>query len=254
MTEEITQSETGAQAKSETITLKKNDLWKYSTFVLLAILVIGGLVVLSGGSGNPTAAAVGANQPSPSAPTPSATAKVDLNKVEHFLGDKDAEVVLVEWTDFECPFCGRHNEQTFGQIKTNYIDTGKIKYGLENFPLSFHPNAQKAAEAFECAAKVGGEGAGGQMHGLLFKKGVSGGVSAFKGYASEIGLDQSDFDACLDSGEMAGKVQADLQEGQAAGVRGTPGFAVVAADGTITPISGAQPYAIFDEALQKAGA
>jgi protein-disulfide isomerase len=247
MTEETSQNE----AKSETITIKKDALWKYSTFVLLAILVIGGFITLSGNGGSPTAAVVGTNPNPAPVPTPS-NAVVDLSKVEHMIGDESAKVVLVEWTDFECPFCQRHNEQTYDQIIANYVETGKIRYGKENFPLGFHQQAQKAAEAFECASKVGGEESGEEMHSLLFSSGVSGGVPSFKGYAGQLGIDQAKFDSCLDSGETAQKVQTDLQEGQAAGVRGTPGFAIVAADGTVTSISGAQQYQTFSAALDAA--
>jgi protein-disulfide isomerase len=254
MTEETTKNETKNEAKSETITIKKDALWKYSTFVLLAIVVIGGFIAFSGNDGNPTAAVVGANPSAPSpAPTPSA-AVVNLDNLEHVKGDANAKVTLVEWTDYQCPFCQRHNSQTYDQIVKEYVDTGKIKYATEDFPLGFHENAQKAAEASECAAKVGGEEAFWGMHDLLFDSGVDGGVPAFKQYASKLGLGQGDFDSCLDSGETAAAVQADLREGQAAGVQGTPGFAIVAKDGTVYPISGAQPFSAFDTALKAAGA
>lgn len=242
--------------KDDTITIRKDQLWKYSTFVLLALVVVGGFVLFSGEDGGITGAVVAptpsAPSPTPGAvPTPSATAKVDLNKVEHIKGDPNAKITIVEWSDFECPFCGRFYEQTLAQIQTEYIDTGKVKFGYEHFPLSFHPQAQKAGEASECA---GLQGKFWEMHDLLFESGVQGGVTAFKSYAGQIGLNQADFDSCLDSGETASKVQTDFKEGQAAGVRGTPGFAIVAADGTVTPLSGAQPFSAFDAALKAAGA
>jgi len=259
MTEETTQSEVKSEVKSEaraeTITIKKDALWKYSTFALLAILVIGGFLTLSGNNSGPTAAVIGAADPTPApVPAPSA-ATVDLNKLEHVLGDDSAKVMLVEWTDYECPFCKRHDDQTKDKIFEEYVETGRIKYAVEDFPLGFHQQAQKSAEATECAAKVGGEEAFWEMHSKLFEGGAAQlSIASSKKYAGEIGLDQGDFDSCLDSGEMAAGVQADLAEGQAAGVRGTPGFAIIAADGTVTSISGAQQFQAFDAALKAAGA
>ena len=81
------------------------------------------------------------------------------------LGDANAKVTVIEFTDFQCPFCGRHFEQTFGQIKENYVDSGKVKYVLRDFPLSFHPHAEEAAEAAECAND---QGKFWEMHDELF--------------------------------------------------------------------------------------
>ena len=73
----------------------------------------------------------------------------------HVLGDSNAKVVLVDFSDYECPYCIRHFNQTWPDIKKNYVDTGKIRVVFKNFPLNFHPNAQKAAEAAECASDQG---------------------------------------------------------------------------------------------------
>ena len=157
-------------------------------------------------------------------------------------GDENAPVTIVEWSDYQCPFCGRFYSQTYGQLKTRYIDTGKVKLVFRDFPLSFHANAQKAAEAAECA---GEQDKYYDMHNKLFEGGVTGGVATFKKYAGEIGLDQAKFDSCLDSGEMANEVAKDMQDGQAAGVRGTPGFII---NGKL--VSGAQPFSVFEAAIE----
>lgn len=86
------------------------------------------------------------------------------------LGSDDAKVTLVEFSDFECPFCARHFSQTYPQLKSEYIDTGKLKYVFKHFPLSFHPNAQKASEAAECA---GDQGKFWEMHDLIFQSQVN---------------------------------------------------------------------------------
>ena len=82
------------------------------------------------------------------------------------LGSANATITLIEFTDYQCPFCSRHFNQTYEQIKKDYIDTGKVKFYLRDFPLGFHPNAQKAAEAARCA---GDQGKYWEMHDALFK-------------------------------------------------------------------------------------
>ena len=112
---------------------------------------------------------------------------------------------------------------------------------FRDFPLSFHQNAQKAHEAAECA---GDQNMYYEMHDLLFENGVSGGVSSYKSYAADLGLDQAMFDECLDSGKHESEVKKDMADGMKAGVQGTPGFII---EGQL--ISGAQPYAVFEQLL-----
>ncbi|MBS3106680.1 DsbA family protein [Candidatus Woesearchaeota archaeon] len=182
-------------------------------------------------------------QPGDSAPAPT----VDMAKLvddDPMLGNKNAPVTIVEFSDFECPYCGRFHSQTFPQIKQEYIDTGKVRFVYRDFPLGFHQNAQKAAEASECADE---QGKFWQMHEKLFSSGVQGGTATFKQYAQEIGLDMAKFNSCLDSGKYAGEIQADLSAGSQAGVSGTPGFLVNG-----QRIDGAQPYAVFQQAIEAA--
>jgi protein-disulfide isomerase len=162
---------------------------------------------------------------------------------DHIFGDENAPVTIIEFSDYECPFCGRFYQQTLPQIKSNYIETGKVRLVYRDFPLSFHPNAQKAAEAAECA---GEQGKYFEMHDRLFEKGVSGGVDSFKQYAAELGLNADTFNVCLDSGQMASEVQKDFADGQAAGVTGTPGFFI---NGKL--VEGAQPFEVFAQIIEK---
>lgn len=171
---------------------------------------------------------------------------VDMNKLlddDAVKGDANAPVTIIEWGDFECPFCSKFYSQTLGQIDTEYIQTGKVKLIYRDFPLDFHENAQKAAEAAECA---GEQDKYYDMHDMLFEKGVVGGVHTFKGYASDLGLDTEEFNDCLDSGKMAAEVAKDLADGQAAGITGTPGFLV---NGKL--ISGAQPFSVFKQIIDE---
>lgn len=188
--------------------------------------------------------------PPTAAPPPPAVFTGDMDDLmddDAVKGDLDAPVTMVEWSDFECPFCGRFYSGAYKQIVSEYVDTGKVRFVYRDFPLSFHPQAQKAAEAAECA---GEQGKFYEMHDLLFEKGVSGGVASFKTYASEIKLDTAKFNTCLDDGKMAAEVKKDMADGAAAGVTGTPGFII---NGKL--VSGAQPFeafkAIIDAELAK---
>lgn len=218
---------------SESITISKNTLWKVATFVLAVVVI---WLLVSGGSGSGNS---GGNNNNGGGNT-----NIDMDDLiddDAVIGDKDAPVTIVEWSDYECPFCQRHYTQTYNLIKKDYIDTGKVRYVLRDFPLSFHPQAQKAAEAAECA---GEQGKYFEMHDKLFGDGVVGGVATFKGYASDLGLDRSKFDSCLDSGKMASEVAADMQDGIDVGISGTPGFII---NGKL--VSGAQPYSVFKQAI-----
>lgn len=160
-------------------------------------------------------------------------------------GSASAPVTIVEFSDYQCPFCARFYQQTLPQIQENYIDTGKVKFIYRDYPLaSIHPLAQKAAEAAECA---GEQGKYFDMHDMLFTKGVTGGVEAYKQFAADLKLDTAKFNECLDSGKMAAEISKDTQDGNAAGVQGTPAFII---NGQI--ISGAQPYANFQAAIDAA--
>lgn len=176
---------------------------------------------------------------------PSEPGIIDMSKFKgHTKGDADAPITIIEWSDFECPFCARFSTQTYPSIVSDYVDTGKVKIIFKHFPLSFHANAQKAGEATECAAD---QDKFWEMHDKIFTEGVVGGVPTFKLYAAALGLDTADFNACLDSGEKAAILQADMNEGVANGITGTPGFLIAG-----LKVSGAQPYTVFQQAIDAA--
>lgn len=162
------------------------------------------------------------------------------------IGDPDAPITIVEFTDYQCPYCSRHFQQTYPQLLTNYVDAGLVRYVFKDFPLtSIHPQALEAAEAARCA---GEQDAYLQMHDILFNRqnewGVPDAATLFVGYAGELGLDADAFSTCLSDGRYEGAIQADLDEGIRLGVTGTPGFFI---NGRF--LSGAQPYAVFQQAL-----
>jgi protein-disulfide isomerase len=167
------------------------------------------------------------------------------------LGDSDAQVTVIEFTDFQCPFCSRHFTQTFGQIKSEYIDTGKVKYVSRDYPLNFHPNADEASEAANCANDQGEYWA---MHDKIFEEqeawaNLPDAVPAFKQYAADLGLDASEFASCIDNNTHADEIAADLADGSASGISGTPGFWILGPDGQAQKISGAYPFETFKAAF-----
>lgn len=177
--------------------------------------------------------------PSP-APTPT---KVDIEATadDHIRGDKNAPVTMIEYSDFECPFCGRV-QPTLEQILEEY--DGQVNLVFRHFPLSFHQNAQKAGEASECAAD---QGKFWEMHDKMFENQTALDVDSLKGYAKELGLNTSTFNSCLDSGKHSQKIKDGLTDGSQYGVQGTPATFV---NGTM--VSGAQPYENFKAAVENA--
>lgn len=172
------------------------------------------------------------------------TGMADLIGGNAIKGDLNAPVTIVEWSDYECPYCAKFYWDTLWQIDQEYIQTGKVKLVYRDFPLGNHAQAQKAAEAAECA---GEQDKYYEMHDKLFEEGVAGGVVAFKQYAVDLGLDTTAFNECLDSGAMASEVQEDMRAGINEGIQGTPGFII---NGEF--VSGAQPYSVFKQVIEEA--
>jgi protein-disulfide isomerase len=169
------------------------------------------------------------------------------------LGAAEAPLTLVEFSDYQCPFCRRFVETTLPELKRDYIDTGKLRYVFRDFPLDqLHPQARKAAEAARCA---GEQGKFWEMHDLLFRNQKALQLEALTGYARQLGLQAPAFEACLAQGKYAPAIQQDLTAGTAAGVHGTPGFVLGTPqpDGTIQGIAlrGAQPIAAFRQAIAR---
>lgn len=231
--------------------------WFAVSIGLMGVIVGFGLGSLNGGgfslaAGNPSPKQV-AQAPIPSipnaAPQPPATpATVDDDPV---LGEDDAPVTLIEFTDYQCPFCGRHFTDTYGKLKKDYIDTGKVKYVVRDFPLSFHPHAQKTAEATECADD---QSKFWEMHDKIFETQATWSnatdiVPVLKQYAADLKLNTGTFATCLDGGKYKDEVAKDMADGSASGVNGTPGFWVLGPDGKTQQISGAVPYAQFQQAI-----
>ncbi len=162
------------------------------------------------------------------------------------LGAANAPVTIVEFSDFQCPFCESFFNQTLPQIQKEYIDTGKARIVYKNLPITnIHPYAEKAAEAAECAEE---QGKFWEYHDLLFqnqKAWVSGNATTlFKEYASTLKLNTTGFNSCLDANKYSSEISKDLQDGRNAGVSGTPTFFING-----IRVVGAQPYTVFKDTI-----
>lgn len=224
------------QTSAENITVKKSDLWKYSTFILIAILLIGGIVLFTG-KGNPTGSAVINN---PGSAVAGAKVSVSIDD-DPMLGDKNAPVTIIEFSDYQCPYCGRFWSDTLPQIEKEYINTGKVRLVFRDFPLSMHPNALPAALASECVHEKGGDKAYYKYHDKLFANQVSLTDANLKAWAKELGYDIT---SCLDSKKYLSEVNKDQQDGSAAGVTGTPAFFING-----QKLVGAQPFSAFKQLI-----
>ncbi|MEA2055296.1 MAG: thioredoxin domain-containing protein [Candidatus Thermoplasmatota archaeon] len=159
------------------------------------------------------------------------------------MGSEDATVTMIEFSDFECYYCGKFYTETLSQLKTNYIDTGKVKFVYRDYPLAMHQNAQKAAEAAECA---GEQGKFWEYHNKLLENQNALDNESLKQYAKDLGLDETQFNTCLDSGEMTSEVQKDFSDGSSYGVTGTPTFFI-----NDQKLVGAKPYSSFESAIEE---
>ncbi len=162
-------------------------------------------------------------------------------------GDVKAPVTIIEFSDYECPFCKRYFDNTLPQIMEKYVDTGKVNYVFRDFPLGFHAKAKPAANAAECIREQGGDAMYFDYHDVLFSNQEEIGVENLKEYASAFDIDQGQFNTCLDEGKYDDEVAKDTADGSKYGVRGTPAFFV---NGIV--LSGAQPFSAFEAAIEEA--
>jgi protein-disulfide isomerase len=223
-----------------------------------AIIIAGGLiaaaVILTGSrGGNTAAAAANANPGAPQAATVDA-AELAIRPDDHILGNPKADVVLIEWSDLECPFCKRHHD-TMNQIVKDF--DGKVEWVFRYYPLDFHTYSKKESEAAECANEIGGPNGFWSFVDTVFTV-TSGNNSLDRAkldpIAKTAGIDGAKFSACLDSGKMAARVKEDMDSGVRAGVQGTP-FTVAynRKTGKQTVINGALPLEAVKAQLAQIG-
>ena len=277
------------EAPKDSVTLSKDMLYGGVIVVLSALLLVS---VFTAGFGvikaqQTICPVCGNSTGNPSGVTPQLPALPALTVGVGGLpaeGSASAAVTIVQFSDYQCPYCGRLYTGAEAQVKTTYIQTGKVKMYFRDFPLSFHPNAMPAAIAANCADA---QGKFWQMHDKLFEtqsawSSLSDTATVFKGYASDLGLNADTFASCIDGKTPAAKITAGLSEAQTYGVGGTPASFIIvpkakidsqtirdAVDGLNTQygagaislyedatsytvlIGGAYPYTAFDAVLSK---
>lgn len=229
----------------------------------IAMVLIGVVVGFSAGKmsgttigGKPAPTPI-AQQPTPPTPQRPAEPEVAQNvppidpQKDHIRGNQNATVAIIEYSDFECPFCKRVHP-TYQQIMKEYGN--KVMWVYRHYPLAFHQNAQKEAEATECANELGGNDAFWEFADGIVEKTTSNGtgfpLDQLPVLAKEIGLDETKFKSCLDSGKYAQHVKDDMDGGNKAGVSGTPGNIVINVKTQKNSIiSGAQPFENFKTAI-----
>lgn len=262
-----------------TITLSKDTAYGAVILVLTALLVVSVFTQGFGIVKSPETV----NVPAPTNPTPEQVQQLSVAKGNlPQLGQENAAVTIVEFSDYQCPFCQRLVNDAVAQIKTNYINNGKVKLYFRDFPLSFHANALPAANAARCANE---QGKFWEMHDKLFQmqttwSSISDAKGLFVGYATELGLNNATFEACYSANKYTSAITADENEGQRYGVQGTPGTFLLLPKNKVNEqqikstlsevntqiggltlyennaewivfVPGAYPYAVFDAFLSK---
>lgn len=187
-------------------------------------------------------------QAAPQPPPPEITTeKFDeiVKAGRHVFGNQNANVTIVEFSDFQCPFCKRFIDDAYQQIKKEYIDTGKVKLIYMHYPLTaIHPDAMNAALASECASE---QGKFQEYHDTLFANQLALSKDNLKKYAADLGLNAGRFNGCLDDSKYKDVVDKEMALGTSNGIGGTPGFYI---NGKL--VSGAQPFDNFKTVIEGA--
>lgn len=169
-----------------------------------------------------------------------------ITSEDHILGNPNAKLMIVEYSDTECPFCKQFHG-TLKQVMSEYGDDGQVAWVYRHFPIDqLHAKARREAEASECANELGGSSKFWEYLDTIYVRTNSNDSlpeSELPKIAKDVGLDVAKFNECLSSGRYSAKVQADYDDAVASGGRGTPHSIIVSRDGTKTVVQGAQPYA-----------
>jgi len=205
--------------------------------IILAGLIIAGAVYYNNSSNaGPTT-----DNENPEAPK---ITLAPLSDDDHILGSRDAQILIVEYSDFECPFCKTFHE-TMNRIIDEYGSDGRVAWVYRHLPLQIHPKAPKEAQASECAAELGGNEAFWAYANRLFEVTPSNNgldLDLLPEIAEFVGLDRVAFEECLDSSRHQDSIRQSIKDAEGAGARGTPYSVIVTKDGQLVPINGAQPY------------
>jgi protein-disulfide isomerase len=167
------------------------------------------------------------------------------------MGSVDAPLVMVEFSDYQCPFCSEFHTDTFGRIKERYIDSGEMRYDIHDYPLTIHANAWQAALAARCASE---QGKFWNMRDRLIADPAHLSVGELMGYAHDAGIDSTAFKECVDSRKYADAIARDIDEARKLGITATPAFIIGRSSlghPTGQLILGAAPFEVFDQIAAK---
>jgi len=212
-------------------------------FIMLSMSLKGGFPK-AGLGGSPSAAAPSGAAPSAAAPSGAAPAGEAVGTVpavtgdDHVIGAKNAAVTLIEYSDFQCPFCGRFHP-SMKQLMDDPAFKGKVRWVYRHYPLSFHPNAMPAANASECASE---QGKFWEFADELVANQETLSDTLYGQLADKLKLNRSKFDSCYSAKKYQARITADQTGGSAAGVTGTPGTIILGKGGSKSLVPGAVPY------------
>jgi protein-disulfide isomerase len=184
---------------------------------------------------------------------PSIPIKISIDN-DPIIGNPNAPITIIEFSDFQCPFCARFHVETLPSIMNEYINDGQVKLVFRDFPIqSIHPNALPASVAAECANE---QKKFKEMHDVLFEnqkewsnQSIDNAMITFNQYASKMGLEEEKFDSCLKNGKYIEEIQKDLDDGRTYGISGTPGFFVGNDQIGFVELKGAQPFENFKKVI-----
>lgn len=237
------------KAESVTINMPEGMTHDQADAILNELRAIHQLLVAQG-TAKSAAAAAPANT-LPAAAHSSDKVQLKVASDWHWMGRDDAPVTIVEFTDFQCPFCRKYHTETFGLLKKNYIDTGKVRFASRDLPLSMHPYAQKAAEAARCA---GEQNKFWELRDAMITNSADLSQDAIIKYAQMNGLEIASFKACLEADKYKAEIQKDMADAGTLGISGTPSFVIgkTAKDALEGDrVVGALPVSTFESEIQK---
>ncbi|MFT4312483.1 MAG: DsbA family protein [Candidatus Woesearchaeota archaeon] len=222
-------------------------MWIAVVQTVLLFVVVLQLGMLEVGTSAPAQQPAPAPQPAPQPgeQQPGQPQEIDMESLltptSRIIGDSDAPVTIIEYSDFRCGFCARFHSETYELLKEEYIDTGIVRFVYKDFPVV---GGQEAAEAAWCAQE---QGQFWEYHDLVFENHQSISNANLKSWAAQLGLDTAQFNECLDSGQYEERVLSEAIVARDLGVQGTPTFII---NGEI--LVGAQPFAAFEQAIAAA--
>ena len=226
--------------------MEKQNTYLVPGAIIVAAVLIGGAVLLRGnGDGADTPRAQDDTQPD----TPGEVVVAPVTEDDHILGNPNAPIQIVEFSDIDCPFCSNFHI-TMKEVMDTYGPSGEVAWIYRHFPLDqLHPQARRKAEATECVADLGGTDAFWTFTDTLFER-TDEGLDDLRDIAVASGVDGDAFQTCFEDRTFEDEVQEDYNQAIAAGGTGTPYSVVITAGGDTFPINGAQPFEVVDQVIK----